>query len=109
MGNIPLSADDIAFLKEKGNKKNSTQDIKNAFKEFAQDLGVENKKMDEVKINFQQFCDKADTVFNTESETLCPQNKYEVYQHLFHAFDSDRVSVLFLFVIVITLIDLLKV
>lgn len=95
MGNIPLSADDIAFLKEKGNKKNSTQDIKNAFKEFAQDLGVENKKMDEVKINFKQFCDKADTVFNTESETLSPQNKSEVYQHLFHAFDSDKVSELF--------------
>ena len=47
MGNIPLSAEDIAFLKGKGNRKNSTQDIKNAFKEFAQDLGAENKKMDE--------------------------------------------------------------
>ena len=99
MGNIPLSADDIAFLKEKGNKKNSTQDIKNAFKEFSQDLGVENKKMDEVKINFQQFCEKADTVFNTESETLSPQNKFEVYQHLFHAFDSDKVSVSIIFIV----------
>ena len=39
MGNIPLSSEDIDFLKEKGNKKNSTQDIKNAFKEFTQDLG----------------------------------------------------------------------
>jgi len=59
MGNIPLSADDIAFLKEKGNKKNSTQDIKNAFKEFAQDIGdAENKKMEEVKLNFEQFCQK---------------------------------------------------
>ena len=92
MGNIPLSAEDIAFLKEKGNKKNSTQDIKNAFKEFAEDLGAENKKMDEVKINFEQFCEKSDTVFNTESETLCPENKLEVYQHLFQAFDSDKVS-----------------
>ena len=94
MGNIPLSAEDIAFLKEKGNQKNSTQDIKNAFKEFAQDLGAENKKMDEVKINFEQFCEKSDTVFNTESETLCPENKLEVYQHLFQAFDSDKVSAL---------------
>ena len=95
MGNIPLSAEDIAFLKEKGNKKNSTQDIKNAFKEFAEDLGAENKKMDEVKINFEQFCVKADMVFNTESETLSPGNKHTVYQHLFRAFDSDKVSELF--------------
>ena len=99
MGNIPLSADDIAFLKEKGNKKNSTQDIKNAFKEFAQDIGdAENKKMDEVKLNFEQFCQKADTVFNTDSETVSPLNKDTVYQHLFNAFDSDKVSLTQLFV-----------
>lgn len=93
MGNIPLSADDIAFLKEKGNKKNSTQDIKNAFKEFTQDLDVGNKKMDEVRIDFKQFCDKADTVFNTDSETLTPpRDKNKVYEHLFRAFDSDQVG-----------------
>ena len=91
MGNIPLSAEDIAFLKEKGNKKNSTQDIKNAFKEFTQDLDVGNKKMDEVKLDFKQFCDKADTVFNTESDTLQNPHKFEVYEHLFRAFDSDQV------------------
>ena len=84
MGNIPLSAEDIAFLKEKGNKKNSTQDIKNAFKEFTQDLNVGNKKMDEVKLDFKQFFDKADTVFNTESDTLNPpEDKFKVYEHLF--------------------------
>ena len=48
--------------------------------------------MDEVKIDFKQFCEKADTVFNTQSETLSPpRDKYQVYQHLFRAFDSDQV------------------
>ena len=93
MGNIALSAEDISFLKEKSNNKNSTSDIKKAFKEFTEDLDVEGKKMDEVKITFEQFSMKCDTVFNIEAETLKPsENKNLVYQHLFRAFDQDRVS-----------------
>ena len=41
MGNIALSAEDIAFLKEKGNNKTSDSDIKNAFKEFKVDPDTE--------------------------------------------------------------------
>ena len=95
MGNIALSAEDIAFLKEKGNNKTSDSDIKNAFKEFKVDLDVDGKKMHEVKINFDQFCVKADTVFNTRSDTLQPDDKkMNVYQHLFRAFDQDQVVLL---------------
>eukprot|EP00092_Neocalanus_flemingeri_P013815 GFUD01014901.1.p1 GENE.GFUD01014901.1~~GFUD01014901.1.p1 ORF type:complete len:197 (+),score=51.92 GFUD01014901.1:73-663(+) len=91
MGNIALSAEDISFLKEKSNKKNSTSDIKKAFKEFTLDLDVEGKKMDEVKITFDQFSQKCDTVFNIEAETLKPsENKNLVYRHLFRAFDQDQ-------------------
>ena len=95
MGNIALSAEDISFLKEKGNNKTSDSDIKNAFKEFKVDLDVEGKKMHEVKIDFDQFCVKADTVFNTRSDTLQPDDqKMNVYQHLFRAFDQDQVVLL---------------
>ena len=92
MGNIPLSAEDIAFLKEKSCNKNSTSDIKKAFKEFTEDLNVDGKKMDDVKIDFGQFCQKCDTVFNTSSEILAPEdNRTIVYGHLFRAFDQDKV------------------
>jgi len=91
MGNIALTAEDISFLKEKSNKKNSTSDIKKAFKEFTEDLDVEGKKMEEVKINFQQFSIKCDTVFNTNAEILAPDDSRTiVYQHLFRAFDQDQ-------------------
>merc|ERR1711892_1161516 len=84
MGNIPLSAEDISFLKEKSNKRNSTSDIKKGFKEFTEDLDAEGKKMEDVKIDFQQFSKKCDTVFNTSAEILVPDdNKILVYRHLF--------------------------
>eukprot|EP00090_Calanus_glacialis_P001724 TRINITY_DN11252_c0_g1_i2.p1 TRINITY_DN11252_c0_g1~~TRINITY_DN11252_c0_g1_i2.p1 ORF type:complete len:167 (-),score=49.30 TRINITY_DN11252_c0_g1_i2:17-517(-) len=91
MGNIPLSAEDISFLKEKSNKKNSTSDIKKAFKEFTEDLDVEGKKMEEVRIDFNQFSLKCDTVFNVNADILVPEdNKNIVYRHLFRAFDQDQ-------------------
>ena len=93
MGNIPLSAEDISFLKEKSNKKNSTSDIKKAFKEFTEDLDVEGKKMEEVRIDFNQFSQKCDTVFNVNADILVPEdNKNIVYRHLFRAFDQDQVG-----------------
>ena len=92
MGNIALTAEDISFLKEKSNKKNSTSDIKKAFKEFTEDLDVEGKKMEEVKIDFHQFSTKCDTVFNTNAEILAPdESRTTVYKHLFRAFDQDQV------------------
>ena len=92
MGNIALSAEDVSFLKEKSNKKNSTSDIKKAFKEFTEDLDVEGKKMEEVKIDLKQFSLKCDSVFNTNAELLTPDDsKTIVYQHLFRAFDQDQV------------------
>jgi len=91
MGNIALSAEDIAFLKEKSNKKSSTSDIKKAFKEFTEDLDVEGKKMYEVKIDFMQFSQKCDTVFNVNCEILSEEeSKNTVYAHLFRAFDQDQ-------------------
>ena len=55
MGNIALSAEDIAFLKGKSFNKTSVDDIKKAFKEFVSDLDTGSKGMADVKINLQQF------------------------------------------------------
>jgi len=88
MGNIALAPEDLAFLKGKSNKKASTGDIKKAFNEFIEDLDVKEKGMADVRINFEQFCDKCDTVFNIESQTL-QNDREEVYRHLFRAFDGD--------------------
>ena len=66
MGNIALSKEDITFLKEKSLNKTNTDDIKKAFKEFCEDIhGMEGKKMEDAKIDFNQFKDKCGTVFNT--------------------------------------------
>ena len=96
MGNIPLSAEDINFLKEKGNNEQTTSDIKKAFKEFSEGLDTNGKSMQDVKINFDQFCTRCDMVFNTHAETLNrspPQDKDSVYRHLFRAFDRDTVRI----------------
>lgn len=93
MGNIPLSSEDVAFLKEKGSNKTTTVEIKEAFKEFKSDLDhSKGKKMHEVTINFEQFCMKCDSVFNTNSGILTPPDRDEAYRHLFRAFDKDDVS-----------------
>ena len=95
MGNIPLSAEDINFLKEKGNNQQTTSDIKKAFKEFSEGLDTCGKSMEDVTINFDQFCMRCDMVFNTKAATLNqspPKDKNSVYRHLFRAFDRDTVS-----------------
>jgi len=95
MGNIPLSAEDINFLKEKGNNQQTTSDIKKAFKEFSEGLDTSGKSMEDVTINFEQFCLRCDMVFNTNADTLNqspPKDKNSVYRHLFRAFDRDTVS-----------------
>merc|ERR1712059_137368 len=88
----PLSKEDIAFLKEKSNNKTNTEDIKKAFKEFVQDLeGMEGKKMEDVKIDFDQFVEKCDSVFNTSAEIFNPGSQKDItYSHLFRAFDQDQ-------------------
>ena len=92
MGNIPLSSEDISFLKEKGSNKCSTKEIREAFKEFCVDLDTKGKKMHEVTINFDQFSDKCDSIFNQDASSLNPPNdKKTAYQHLFRAFDKDKV------------------
>ena len=90
MGNLALSGDDIAFLKDKSDKKVSSGEIKKAFDEFTENIDAKGKKMEDVKINLEQFIEKCDYVFNIHSETL-RQNREQVYRNLFRAFDSSQV------------------
>merc|ERR1712198_504825 len=94
MGNVALSAEDVSFLKEKGANKTTTSEIKKAFKEFAEGLDSEGKKMNEVKLNFEQFCEKCDMIFNDSSANLSKQDsKLTMYSALFKAFDHDKVRI----------------
>ena len=50
--------------------------------------------MNEVKLNFEQFCEKCDMIFNDSSANLSKQDsKLTMYSALFKAFDHDKVRI----------------